>query len=447
MKIGFAISDITPETGIYLTGYGNPERLAVGVHSPLTATAMVLKYEKEEAVVVGLDWCEMDVQMSDEIRKGVAAITGFAESRIVLCCSHTHSAPHTEYKKMLGRTSADPEDKGIAYALKSIPAIADAVSRAQASLRETEAAFAAGKTLTGISRRGLDENGKPDSFIGDPDLVCDDNMTAVLFRDRETRENLGILIHCSAHNTCMGGNRNISSDWCGVMRKRINRSYPVPVLFLNGAVGDVGPRTNLPVRTATLRGFAAGGGDGPASAEEVGFRAATDALRLLDDLRTFHSELPLKVKTTVIKLPQEIPMSEQDARKVVERYEKNPDPAAKPPMDFLIAQTALKTWQEPPQPELEFTQTLISFGPLALAPFPFEMFSVLSLRLRKYGPFEFTLLCSIGNGHIAYMPDCGSIGVGGYEITCRSWERPYVTKPEAGDLAVSQTLKALRGMQ
>ena len=42
MKVGFSVVDITPEPGIYLTGYGMPERLATGVHSPLTATAMVL---------------------------------------------------------------------------------------------------------------------------------------------------------------------------------------------------------------------------------------------------------------------------------------------------------------------------------------------------------------------------------------------------------------------
>ena len=42
MKAGFAVSDITPELGIYLTGYGAPERLANGIHSPLHAGAMVL---------------------------------------------------------------------------------------------------------------------------------------------------------------------------------------------------------------------------------------------------------------------------------------------------------------------------------------------------------------------------------------------------------------------
>ena len=51
MKAGFAVCDITPELGIYLTGYGHPERLAEGVHSPLLANAMVLADENTAVAV------------------------------------------------------------------------------------------------------------------------------------------------------------------------------------------------------------------------------------------------------------------------------------------------------------------------------------------------------------------------------------------------------------
>ena len=60
MKTGFAVADITPELGIYLTGYGQPERLASSVHSPLTAVAMVLEDGDKKAAVIGLDWCFVD---------------------------------------------------------------------------------------------------------------------------------------------------------------------------------------------------------------------------------------------------------------------------------------------------------------------------------------------------------------------------------------------------
>ena len=141
-------------------------------------------------------------------------------------------------------------------------------------------------------------------------------------------------------------------------------------------------------------------------------------------------------------------MNEEEARRIVAEYEaSHPEKVAEPPVNYQIARVMLKVWSEPPQPEFEFEQSLVAFGPLALVPFPFEMFSVFSLRLRKYGPFQYTLLCSNANGYNAYLPDRGAVAAGGYEAACRKEICSYVTRPEAGDLAVVQTLKALREMQ
>lgn len=446
MKTGFAVADITPELGIYLTGYGQPERLASSVHSPLTAVAMVLEDGDKKAAVIGLDWCFVDWPLTVAIRKGIFEATGIPEDNILLCCSHTHSAPHTTSMRTLGRVAVDPGNKGVEYTMNCIQALADAVLRAQNSMHETAAGFAAGKTETGVSRRGMSEKGVVTGFVADPDAMYDSNMTVCRFIDRNTRETFGILVHCSAHNTAMGGTREISSDWCGVMKKRISDHYNVPVIFINGAIGDVGPRTNRPVQTPAISGFAAGGGDGAAAAEEVGYRAASDALQLLYGMRDFRDDLPLKVNTSVITLPQEIPMTAEEAEKIIAKYSSSDVNTVEPPQEYQVAKTALETWKKPPEPEFNFEQTVLSFGPLALAPFPFEMFSIFSLRLRKYGPFEYTLLCSNTNGRNAYMPDRGAIACGGYEVSVRKSVRPYVLKPEAGDLAVVQTLESLRSL-
>ena len=143
MKIGFSVVDITPELGIYLTGYGMPERLAEGVHSPLNASVMVLEDEKNAAAVIGMDWCFVDWPLTQVIRKEINRQTGIPERNILLCCSHTHSAPHTTYMRTLGRTAVDPENKGVDYTVKSAPLIAAGVKEAQTNLRECIAGFAA----------------------------------------------------------------------------------------------------------------------------------------------------------------------------------------------------------------------------------------------------------------------------------------------------------------
>ncbi|MBQ9501584.1 MAG: neutral/alkaline non-lysosomal ceramidase N-terminal domain-containing protein [Lentisphaeria bacterium] len=277
MRIGFAVVDITPELGIYLTGYGRPERLAEGVHSPLNASIMVVGDGKTSAAVVGLDWCFVDRPLTQAIRREIGRQSGIPEENILLCCSHTHSAPHTACMRTLGRSAVDPENRGVDYALKSAPVIAAGVREAGANLRECTAGFAQTKTLACVSRRGMDENGKVRGFIQDPDQICDNNMVVVRFLDAEDGRDLGILVHTGGHNTAMGGNTLISSDWCGVMKERIRNRYRVPVVFVNGALGDVGPRSNRFVSASWCgKGYSAGGGDGVKAVEEVGLRAAGD---------------------------------------------------------------------------------------------------------------------------------------------------------------------------
>ncbi len=95
------------------------------------------------------------------------------------------------------------------------------------------------------------------------------------------------------------------------------------------------------------------------------------------------------------------------------------------------------------EPELITQQTIISFGPLVFLPFPFEMFSMFSLRLRKYSNYEYPLLCSIANGYYGYLPDRAAFAMGGYEVEWLCFARDYVVAQNAGDIAVTQTLDAI----
>ncbi|MBQ6473792.1 MAG: neutral/alkaline non-lysosomal ceramidase N-terminal domain-containing protein [Victivallales bacterium] len=444
MKIGFAVGDITPEAGLFLTGYGNPERIATGVHSPLCASAMVMGDGSRLAAVVALDWCTFDDGMAWDIRKGVEAVSGIKAEDIILCCTHTHSAPHTRKAAMAGRSACDPEQKGITYAYDSCKVIAEAVNEAKSSMRECAAGFGKVKTETGVSRRGTDRNGKVSGFIEDPYQMHDDNMTVVHFKDAEDGKDLGILVHCSAHNTTMGQNREYSSDWCGVMRERVRVRYGVPVVFVNGAVGDSGPRTNTWRNYAHISGYSAGGGDGAAAACEVGYRAASDALRCLEGIWDFRSDLPFAVRHNELRLPQALPMTEEEATGIVREYESaNPVIPSEPDRMYQVAKATLAALRRPPEPELVTMQTLISFGPLVFLPFPFEMFSMFSLRLRKYSGFEYPLLCSIANGYFGYLPDKAAFAMGGYEVDWLCFARNYVVARNAGDIAVTQTLEAL----
>ncbi|MBQ9501585.1 MAG: hypothetical protein IJU70_05465 [Lentisphaeria bacterium] len=141
-------------------------------------------------------------------------------------------------------------------------------------------------------------------------------------------------------------------------------------------------------------------------------------------------------------------MGEAEAEKTVREYEAaNPVMPVEPDGAYQIAKHVLAAWKQPPEPELVLEQTIIAFGPLAMVPFPFEVFSVFTLRLRKFGPYQYNLLCSNTNGRNAYLPDRGSFALGGCEPECLKNIRPFVIRPDAGDIAVSQSLAALEKAQ
>ena len=448
MKIGFAAADVTPDSGLFLTGYGNPERIATGVHSPLYASIMVMGDGEKTAAVISTDWCTIDEKLTWEIRNGIQEISGIKAEDIIFCCTHTHSAPHTRRGSSKGRTACDPEQKGVKYALDSIRIIAEAVNQAKSEMCECSAGFGSIKTETGVCRRGTSRDGRVTGFIEDPYQMHDDNMTVVRFLDVRDGKDLGILVHCSAHNTSMGANREYSSDWCGIMRERIRERYHAPVVFVNGAIGDSGPRTNRWSKFKSVWGYSAGGGDGISSAMEVGFRAASDALRCLEKIKDFRSDLPFAVRHNELRLPQAIPLTEAEAARIVREYEAaNPVIPAEPDRMYQVAKSDLEAWKQPPEPELITQQTIISFGPLVFLPFPFEMFSMFSLRLRKYSNYEYPLLCSIANGYYGYLPDRAAFAMGGYEVEWLCFARDYVVAQNAGDIAVSQTLDALEKQQ
>ena len=108
MKAGFAVADVTPELGIYLTGYGNPERLAEAVHSPLRTTAMVLADGDTEAAVVSMDWCGISEELATDIHRAIHEATGIPADHILVCATHTHSAPQVFVRRALSRTDVVP---------------------------------------------------------------------------------------------------------------------------------------------------------------------------------------------------------------------------------------------------------------------------------------------------------------------------------------------------
>jgi hypothetical protein len=75
---------------------------------------------------------------------------------------------------------------------------------------------------------------------------------------------------------------------------------------------------------------------------------------------------------------------------------------------------------------------------------PGEMFSGISLRLRKASPFQYTLCCSVSNGSLGYLVAREARHRGGYEVWVGKSAGPYLLADTIDDALVEQNLNLLK---
>ena len=433
LKAGFGRTDITPDLGVRLGGYGVKERPAEEILDRLHATALVVRQGDLLAAVVNLDWICIEEDITDRIRAAASKLTGIPKLNISVCTTHSHSVPNTLNFWGWGDREND-------YIDSVIPAIAESFRLAQADMEDVEIGFATTESLVGVNRRGLDEKGNF-GFFGDPLGSFDPTMTVAHFRSGPKTK--GILVHYGAHGTAMGSNRLVSRDWSGVMNDRIEPQVEAPVLFLNGAIGDVGPRTNLIKKGTRL---SAGGGDGIESVREVGYRAATDAIRALVSIREFRSELALEVLSEDIFLPYAPLTSLEEAQKALEKWKPRQDEWGHPMAEYRHNESVIEAHSRPLLEGRNFMQTIIRIGPLAVIPMPGEMFAAISLRIRENSSLSYPLCCSVSNGSLSYLPTREARHRGGYETWVGRAAGPYLLADDIDDALVAENLRLLNKM-
>ena len=99
----------------------------------------------------------------------------------------------------------------------------------------------------------------------------------------------------------------------------------------------------------------------------------------------------------------------------------------------------------PPKVQI-IPRTVLALGPLAIMPLPFEPFSMVTLRIKEYSPFPYTLCPGYSNGAMSYFPSADQIVRGGYEIRMFQTIRLVPFAEDAEQHLVAGCLKLLRAL-
>lgn len=397
LYLGVGRACITPAIGALLMGYG-PDTVSDAVHDDLNVTAFYFEQGEARALVVSIDLCLIHTSLCDEMRARIAEEYGIPYGNILLSCTHTHSGPN-----LCGMTGWGDVDEGY-YRDVFLPALLSAVASAKEKTTSVKMGVASGESYIGINRRQLNADNKI-YFGQNPWGPFNPVMTVIAFRD-EAGAPVANMVHYGMHGTCAGKNFEISRDWCGVMVDELEAISGGITAFFNGPEGDVGPRLT--------NGLTVGRGD-IRYAERHGALAAADAVRIFKSIKSF-DEVALSVLDAHVVLPLvgRVPLAL--AEREYEMYKNNTVGYRHLKEQYYEEQIRLYREGYIDKETVSVPQTIVKLGEVAFVSTPFELFSVIGMRIAAESRIQHTLTLSCTNGAENYFVTEDQICRGGYEV-------------------------------
>ena len=424
--LGKAKKAITPPLGTPLYGYPRYEqRKATSVHDDLNANVAAFGYGKPSALLISLDICSARSELTNRIAGEIAKEIPIDPKNIVICEIHTHSGPCCTFTPGWGVSN----DSYIEEIL--IPGIVAAAKEAYENAEEALLGIGTTQSLVGINRRELVLDGR--AGLGQNPYGCFDPEMTVLSFVNPKKEPLLNIVHYGCHGTASGAGPEISRDWSGYMVDRLEAQTGAMTFFINGAEGDVGPRLSNGRTVGTI-----------AMAAELGGVAAMDAMRAYRNIREFRAvdfatvngELSVPYKPFPTKEEIKAELAEIESGEIVGTA-------------IILQNTCkerLKVWEngEEIPKNWTFSQVLFRFNSAVIVPFPFEVFSEITVRLRQYSPFGHTLGLCNANGALAYLPSKEQIARGGYEVDQFTRRHIFTMVDNTDDIIIEENMKLIR---
>ena len=423
LQVGAARRVITPAIGTCLYGY-RPDWKSESVHDDLHVTALALRENTQCTLLLSVEVGDMHTSLCSETIAAIARETNVSASHILLCSTHTHSAPNVSGMEGWGEIDR-PYFDGIL-----LPAAVEAAKEAVASLRDATVSVGTTQSMVGINRRQIHPNG--DVGLGQNPFGCfDPEMTCVCFRDTDGKGILNLL-HYGCHGTAAGLNREITRDWSGIMIDRVERESGTLTAFWNGAIGDVGPRLTNGATTGNIH-----------FVEELGGVAAADGVRAWKACGGAHSER-LRILCGTVRLPYRALPTVEDVRRILAELG---DEGERINLDRLNydhykqLEALLESGQTDHPTHFAFPVCLVQVGDVLFVPFPYEIFSEITLRLRTYLPVRHVLCLSCVNGYNGYFPSQDQICRGGYEVDVFCVGSVYTLPDNADQLLIDEIMR------
>lgn len=397
--------DFTPADRPGLVGYA--PRQAVGVNDRLYHRILALDDGTTQVFLVSSELGAVSPAFYDRVAAVLARDHGIAPGAFWWMATHTHSAPQVGppglVAAFLGERFQKPVDE--AYAAFVERRLIEGVLAARAGLAPARLGAAWGASSANINRRARLPDGR--TTLGmNPDGPVDRRI-GLLRLEKADGTLLALVANYPIHGTVLGAqNLLVSGDVTGTVAAYVERRTGVPMLFINGAAGDLAPIYSgyADPREGQLAQFEVLLGDRILAANDTAPATTGDVTLKLGALTV---ETPLKAG---LAWPAEL----------AAYVRRDPDGAQRVgiPVRFLQLNADVAIWCA-----------------------PLELFCEVSNGIRERSPFPYTFYFGYANGWLGYLPTAEEWPRGGYEPLVS----PF-TPAAAGHLAEAVTARLQNGV-
>lgn len=407
--------DITPDKSQWLTGWA---RQSTGVHDHLYYRIVALDDGETQFFLVQSDLCVFSLSTYDEVTGELEKETGVKPLQVWWTVTHTHSAPMVGPLSLpAANATANPSpsvsnrfrypnyNPNPEYSAWVEKKLIDGVKQAREQLEPARLGVNWGMAMANINRRARDVEGP--AFMGmNPDGPVDRRIGLIRLEKGDGKL-LALIANYAMHGTVLGiGNLEISGDAPGVVEDYVEKKLGAPMLFINGAAGNVAPIYSVPrVYPDFFDGTNQEYPTVSASQHLNQFRALLGD-KILDANQRVGSTTP-EIKLTLGEEFVETPRKAgviwpSDMGKYI-RQTSTGATVIRIPVRFLKINSDIAIWAA-----------------------PLELFSEIAMAIRDKSPFPYTFYFGYCNGWLGYMPTKAEFSYGGYEAT----SSPYTDQAE-----------------
>ncbi len=232
--------DITPDNSQQLLGY--QARKSTGVHDKIYHRIVAIDDGITRFFIVSSDICLVSPSEYDKVAKRLQKEYNINPINFWWSVTHTHSAPEVGPAGLpaifLGeryKHEFDAEYTGMVEK-KLVDGIAEAIQK----LAPAKLGYGWGYSQANINRRARDIDGKTSLGLN-PDGPVDRRIGLIRIENNQGSP-LALLANYAIHGTVMSGtNLEISGDAPGIVSEYVEEKTGVPLLFINGAAGNIAP--------------------------------------------------------------------------------------------------------------------------------------------------------------------------------------------------------------